>query len=269
MRIIRFADKNGEDYYGHNYRDGIATLLEGRLFDGFQDTGQDVRVEKLLAPLQPTAILCIGLNYHEHARETGAELPSHPVLFMKNPASVNHPGDPIILPRSCLDPLQADYEAELAVVIGKPAKDVTASEALDYVLGYTAANDVSARRWQKHGGAGQWVRGKSFDTFCPLGPELITSDEIPDPQTLQLRCTLNNQVMQDGNTSDMIFSVARIIEFLSESTTLLPGTVILTGTPSGVGFVREPPVYLKPGDVVEISVEHIGALTSPVISEKE
>jgi len=243
MRIIRFSDENDEQRYGHNYQGDMATLLEGQLFnEPLEDTGREIRVKKLLAPIQPTAILCIGLNYREHARETGTDLPKYPVLFMKNPAAVNHPGDPIVLERSCLEPPEVDYEAELAVVIGKPAKDVPAAKAFDYVAGYTAANDVSARRWQKHAGAGQWVRGKSFDTFCPLGPELITPDEIPDPQEL--------------------------IEYLSGGMTLLPGTVILTGTPSGVGFTRKPPVFLKPGDVVEVAVGHIGRLINPVISGK-
>jgi 2-keto-4-pentenoate hydratase/2-oxohepta-3-ene-1,7-dioic acid hydratase in catechol pathway len=244
----------------------MATLLEGQLFseDGLKDTGRQVRVTKLLPLIQPAAILCIGLNYHEHAKETGAELPTYPVLFMKNPATVNAPGDPIVLPESCTDPLQVDYEAELAAVIGKSAKNVQADDALNYVLGYTAANDVSARRWQKHGGGGQWVRGKSFDTFCPLGPELVTADEIPDPQKLRLRSILNGEVMQDSNTADMIFSVAALIEKLSEDMTLLPGTVLLTGTPGGVGFTRKPPVFLKPGDTIEISLEGIGSLTNPV-----
>ena len=264
MRMIRFLDEHDKISYGHHYENNKAVLLEGHLFGELRDTGKAVQVKKLLAPLQPTAILCIGLNYHEHAKETGAELPNYPVLFMKNPAAVTHPGDPIVIPRSCLEPLQADYEVELAVIIGKPAKNVTASDALSYVFGYTVANDVSARRWQKHGGAGQWVRGKSFDTFCPLGPVLVTADEIPDPQTLQLRCVLNGEVMQDSNTADMIFSVARLIEYLSQDMTLLPGTVILTGTPGGVGFTRKPPVYLKPGDMTELSVSSIGTLSNPV-----
>ena len=266
MHIIRFFDENNQLQYGHEYHDNIATLLEGRLLDGLQDTGRKVRVKKLLAPLQPAAILCIGFNYRQHADETGLKLPEYPTLFMKNPAALNHPGDPVVLPPSCLDPPQVDYEAELAVVIGKSAKDVPAHEALDYVAGYTIANDVSARRWQKHAGSGQWIRGKSFDTFCPLGPELVTLDEIPYPQNLQIKCILNGKVMQDANTSGMIFSVARIIEYLSESMTLLPGTVILTGTPSGVGYARKPAVYLKPGDVVEIIIDRIGTLTSPVVS---
>ena len=264
MRMIRFTDERDQECYGYDYHDRSAVLLTGQLFGKMEDTGRRVQVKKLLAPLQPAAILCIGLNYRQHANETGAKIPESPILFMKNPAALANPDDPIVLPNSCMNPLQADYEAELAVVIGKSAKNVSADDALNYVFGYTAANDVSARRWQKHGGAGQWVRGKSFDTFCPLGPELVTADEIPDPQTLQLRCILNNEVMQDGNTSDMIFSVAELIRHLSQDMTLIPGTVILTGTPSGVGFVRNPPVYLKPGDIVQIWVEHIGSLINPV-----
>ena len=265
MRIIRFIDENDRTCFGHNYKDDTATLLEGRMFDEFRDTEQRVRVTKLLAPLMPAAILCIGLNYRQHANETGMKLPEYPPLFMKNPASVTNPGDPIIIPPSCVDPPQVDYEAELAVVIGKKAKDVPRAEALDYVMGYTASNDVSARRWQKHAGAGQWIRGKSFDTFCPLGPELITTDEIPSPQDLDLKCILNGKVMQDANTSDMIFGVAELIEYLSSSTTLLPGTVILTGTPGGVGYIQKPPVYLKPGDLIAVQIEHIGLLKNPVI----
>ena len=268
MRIVRFLDEKGRECYGHNFRDGHAMLLEGHLLQGLQETGTRVSVKKLLAPLQPVAILCIGLNYRKHAIETGIKIPEYPVLFMKNPAAVANPGDPIVLPKVCVNPPQVDYEAELAAVIGKPARNVSAARALDYVLGYTAGNDVSARWWQQHAGASQWIRGKSFDTFCPLGPELVTADEIPDPQNLQLRCILNNEVMQDGNTSDMIFSVAQLIAFLSEGTTLLPGTVILTGTPSGVGFVRQPPVFLKPGDVVTIEIERIGTLTNPLVEEE-
>jgi len=158
-----------------------------------------------------------------------------------------------------------DYEAELAVVIGRTARNVPQQEALDYVLGYTCANDVSARRWQKRGGGGQWVKGKSFDSFCPLGPVIVTSDEIGDPQALGLRSILNGSVMQDGNTSDMIFPVARLIHLLSQDTTLLPGTVILTGTPSGVGFTRTPPVFLAPGDEIVVEIENIGRLLNPVV----
>ena len=267
MRIIRFIDAQGRTQYGHCHSDGTAVRLEGELAAGFRDTGQRVRVAKLLAPVEPAAILCIGLNYRAHAAETGAKIPDYPVLFMKNPAALAHPGDPIVIPLCCQEPLQVDYEVELAVVIGRTARDVRASDALKHVLGYTIANDVSARHWQKQGGGGQWVRGKSFDTFCPLGPELVTADEIPDPQALRLQCRLNGRVMQDSTTADMIFPVARLIEFLSSGTTLLPGTVILTGTPSGVGMSRQPPVYLKAGDVLELTIDRLGTLVNRVEAE--
>lgn len=264
MRIVRFLDENKHIRLGHDFHDNEATLLSGELFGPLQNNGERTKVSMLLAPVQPAAILCIGLNYAHHARETGAREPEYPILFMKNPAAVNHPGDPILLPPSCLAPLQVDFEVELAVVIGRRAKNVSEERALDYVFGYTIGNDISARHWQKHAGGGQWVRAKSFDTFCPLGPELVTADQVPDPQKLRLQCFLNGQLMQDSNTADMIFSVARLIEYLSTDMTLLPGTVILTGTPSGVGFARKPPIYLKPGDHLELTIEGLGTLVSPV-----
>ena len=162
---------------------------------------------------------------------------------------------------------RVDYECELAVVIGRNCKNISASKAFDYVAGYTCANDVSARDWQKHAGGGQWCRGKTFDTFCPLGPYLITPDEIPDPQNLKIRTLLNGEAVQDWSTNDMIFPVAQIIEFLSGSTTLPPGTVILTGTPHGVGMASTPPRWLRPGDQVTIEIEKIGLLTNPVAEE--
>jgi 2-keto-4-pentenoate hydratase/2-oxohepta-3-ene-1,7-dioic acid hydratase in catechol pathway len=160
-----------------------------------------------------------------------------------------------------------DYECELAVVIGKVCKNASRQNALDYVLGYTCANDVSARDWQKQFGGGQWCRGKGFDTFCPLGPCLVTPDEIPNPNTLKIRTVVNGEVLQDWTTEDMIFDVPRLIEFLSGSTTLLPGTVILTGTPHGVGMARKPPRWLKAGDQVSVEIEKIGTLTNPVMDE--
>ncbi|MGM0642282.1 MAG: fumarylacetoacetate hydrolase family protein [Thermodesulfobacteriota bacterium] len=227
---------------------------------------RNIENESLFEPgvFIPPAVFCIGLNYREHAQETGASLPEFPVIFMKNPAAVTGHEQAVRLPASCVDPLQADYEAELAVIIGKSARNVKRDDALDYVKGYTCANDISARRWQKHAGGGQWVRGKSFDTFCPMGPCLKTRSEIPDPSGLDIECRVNGEVMQQSTTSDMIFSVERIIEFLSEDTTLLPGTVILTGTPSGVGFARKPPVFLKPGDRIETGIEGIGTLENRV-----
>jgi 2-keto-4-pentenoate hydratase/2-oxohepta-3-ene-1,7-dioic acid hydratase in catechol pathway len=264
MRISRFMDREGGIHYGIVYSDGTAELLAGELYSGLCTTGQKIDVAKLLAPLEPVNIFCIGLNYHAHAEETGQQTGEHPILFMKSTSTLNHPGAPIVIPDCCERGPEVDYEAELAVVIGREGKNIPEDAALEYVLGYTCANDISARRWQKHSGGGQWVRGKSFDTFCPLGPELITTEEIPDPQNLRIRCLLNGAVMQDGNTSDMIFSVARLIADISRDTTLLPGTVILTGTPAGVGVARKPPLFLASGDVVTIEIENIGDLVNPV-----
>ena len=265
MKIIRFQDNAGDVHYGERVDEGSARLIEGTIFETFRVTDRVVRIGKLLAPVEPRTILCIGLNYRRHAEETGAQLPEHPVLFIKAANALAHPGDPIVIPK--VAPGQVDYECELAVVIGKPAKNVERRHALDYVLGYTCANDVSARRWQKEGGGKQWCRGKSFDTFCPLGPCLVTADEIPDPNTLAIQTTLNDQIMQESTTADMIFDVPSLISFLSEGTTLLPGTVILTGTPEGVGFARNPPVFLKKGDRVAIEIERIGTLANSVSEE--
>lgn len=210
---------------------------------------------------QPPAIFCIGLNYRQHAEETKAKLPEFPVVFMKSPGAVIGPGEPIVLPRH-LRSDQVDYEGELAVIIGKRCKNVSRKDALQYVAGYACANDVSARDWQKTWGGSQWCKGKGFDTFCPLGPPASV-----DPGNLRIRTVVNGELMQDSNTSDMIFGVPALIEFLSGSTTLLPGTVILTGTPHGVGMARTPPRWLKPGDTVSIEIEKIGVLTNPVVEE--
>ena len=266
MKIIRFLDEQGASQYGAQHDDGSLTRIEGCIFGDHSDTGEAVTVKKLLAPLKPVAVLCIGLNYRKHAEEGGADIPEHPVLFMKMPSTVQNPGDPILLPTK-LKSDSVDYECELAVVIGRDCKNVSKADALDYVLGYTCANDGSARDWQKGGGGGQWCRGKTFDTFCPLGPALVTSDEIPNPNALAIKTILNGEVMQDWNTDDMIFDVPTLIEFLSGSTRLAAGTVILTGTPHGVGFARTPPVLLKDGDEVTIEIEGIGQLTNPVKDE--
>ena len=178
------------------------------------------------------------------------------------------PGSPIVIPGSRqLASAEVDYECELAVVIGRACKNVSRERALDYVLGYTCANDVSARDWQIRNGGGQWCRGKTFDTFAPLGPCLVTRDEIANPNALKIATILNGERVQDWTTADMIFDVPRLIEFLSASTTLVPGTVILTGTPHGVGMAAKPPHWLKPGDVVTIEIEGIGQLTNPVVAE--
>jgi len=266
MKIIRYLDSRGNIHHAARQANGVALKLAGDIFLTPKVTDERAEVAKLLAPVEPRAIICIGLNYRQHAAETGAKIPQHPVVFFKNPASLQHPGDPIVLPTR-LRSDEVDYECELAVVIGRTCKNVSRTTALDYVLGYTAANDVSARDWQKAKGGSQWCRGKMFDTFCPLGPCLVTPDEITNPNSLAIRTVINGEVLQDWNTNDMIFDVPTLIEFLSGSTTLLPGTVILTGTPHGVGMARTPPRWLRTGDQVTVEVEKIGALTNPVLEE--
>ena len=267
MKICRIQLSSGETCFASQRADGSLERLTGDMFSGLQPTGQVVLASRLLAPLDPAAVLCIGLNYRKHAEEGKQAIPAHPVLFMKIPTTVQNPGDPIVLPRK-LRSDKVDYECELAVVIGKRCYNVSKADALNYVLGYTCANDVSARDWQMNGGGGQWCRGKTFATFCPLGPCLVTADEIPNPNALKIKTVLNGNVMQDWNTDDMIFDVPTLIEYLSASTVLAPGTVILTGTPHGVGSARTPPVFLQPGDTVTIDIEKIGELTNPVVEEK-
>ena len=212
----------------------------GDLHTGLSETGEVADVKKLLAPIQPSQILCIGLNYRHHAAESGMAAPERPVLFTKGINTLQNPGDPIEIPVHAASH-EVDYECELAVVIGKSCKIATVENALEHVLGYTCANDVSARDWQLKWGGGQWCRGKTFDTFSPLGPCLVSADEITDPQTLGIRTILNGETVQNWNTDDMIFSVAQISAFLSGSNTLPVGTVILTGTPHGVGMASKPP----------------------------
>jgi 2-keto-4-pentenoate hydratase/2-oxohepta-3-ene-1,7-dioic acid hydratase in catechol pathway len=267
MKIYRCLDQNDRTVFATTTSDGKYVELAGQSLDSLKPTDKAVTVKKLLAPIQPTAILCIGLNYRKHAEETNAPFPKWPVLFMKSPGAVQNPDDPIELPRR-LASGQVDYEAELAVIIGKRCKNVSAANALDYVLGYANANDVSARDWQKDFGGSQWCRGKTFDTFCPLGPYIATKEDIPNPNALAIRGRLNGNTVQDANTDDMIFSVPQIIEFLTGSMTLLPGTVILTGTPSGVGMARTPKVFLQPGDNFEVEIEGLGTLRNLVLAEE-
>ena len=268
MKIVRYQTTTGQITYGRLHADGRTTKLDGEIFGTLTDTGESADVAKLLAPIEPRDIICIGLNYRKHAAEGNQPIPEWPVVFMKNSGTLQHPGDPIVLPRR-LKSDAVDYECELAVIIGKECHNVSKADALKYVLGYTCANDVSARDWQLKFGGSQWCRGKTFATFCPLGPCLITGDEITYPNALGIRTILNGQTMQDWNTSDMIFDVPTLIEFLSGSTRLAAGTVILTGTPHGVGGARKPPVFLQPGDTVTIEIDGIGALTNPVVAEGE
>jgi 2-keto-4-pentenoate hydratase/2-oxohepta-3-ene-1,7-dioic acid hydratase in catechol pathway len=217
----------------------------------------------LLPPVpRPGKIVAIGLNYKDHSIESGASAPpKSPIIFAKFPTSIAGPEDPIVIP---VGNPNVDYEAELAVVIGRRGKAIPAAHAFDYVAGYMPLNDVSARVWQF--GDKQWVRGKSCDTFCPIGPHLTTHDEVPDPHALAIRARVNGVTLQDSNTSKMIFRVPELIEFISASITLEPGDIIATGTPEGVGAFRKPPVFLKPGDVVEVEIERLGVLRNPVVA---
>jgi 2-keto-4-pentenoate hydratase/2-oxohepta-3-ene-1,7-dioic acid hydratase in catechol pathway len=246
-----------------------ALLTPGGL-DRVRDFGRDQasklnefakpEAEVRLGPLfTPRNMICIGLNYKDHAAEGGVPLPEKPVVFAKLNGCMVGPNAPIMLPP---DTQQVDYEAELAVVIGRRCKGASKADALNYVAGYTCLNDVSARDFQF--GDNQWVRAKSQDTFGPMGPYLVTADEIPDPQTLPIRCLVNGQVLQDSNTDKMIFGVRDLISFISRGITLEPGDVISTGTPHGVGFARKPPIFLKAGDEVVVEIDGVGRLSNPV-----
>jgi len=268
MKIARFISDSHRILYGqyNTAQPDVANIIDGDIFRDFQVTSETVEIRRFLPPVTPSNILALGLNYRRHAEETRMDTPKYPILFMKATSSVIGHQEPILLPMAA--PESVDYEAELAVVIGKTAKNLQPAEAMDCVLGYTCANDVSARDWQLRRQQGQWVRAKSFDTFCPMGPWLVTKDEIPDPNRLRIRALLNEgDVLQDASTSKMIFNVAAIISFLSQSMTLLPGTVILTGTPEGVGFTRKPPLFLRAGNRITVEIEGIGRLSNPVVPE--
>ncbi len=210
-------------------------------------------------------VVCIGLNYRLHAQEASLKIPAEPIIFMKAPTSVTGPDDSLIIPK---DSVKTDWETELAVVIGKTARYIDEQDALNYVAGYCIANDVSEREFQTEG-TGQWVKGKSADSFCPLGPYLVTPDEVPDPQNLRLWLEVNHHRYQDGNTDDMIFGVAHLISYVSRFMTLLPGDLLLTGTPSGVGFAMNPPIFLKPGDQVKLGIDGLGVQTQHVVAYDE
>jgi 2,4-didehydro-3-deoxy-L-rhamnonate hydrolase len=212
---------------------------------------------------RPGKIVCVGLNYRTHAVETGAAIPDAPLLFAKFPSSLIGPGAAIRIPDGCD---QVDFEAELGVVIGTRAVAVSRADALDFVRGYVAINDVTDRAAQF--GDGQWVRGKSYDTFAPVGPALVPADEIPDPQALAIRCRVNGDLVQDATTADMIFDVATLVSYISDRITLDPGDLIATGTPSGVGYTRSPQLFLHPGDEVSVEIEGVGVLSNPVVVKR-
>jgi 2-keto-4-pentenoate hydratase/2-oxohepta-3-ene-1,7-dioic acid hydratase in catechol pathway len=263
MKIIRYQDASGQVHLAAEQSGGSYRRLEGELFGKYKVTREKAKIQKILAPVTPVMIWCIGQNYRQHAKEVGMGVPEYPVVFAKGANAVQHPGEPIVLPAGAKS-TEVDYEAELVVVIGKKCKDVPKEKALDYVAGYTCGNDVSARDWQLKKGGSQWCRGKSFDTFAPLGPCLVTTDSILDPGELRIQTILNGRTVQDANTNDLICDVPTLIEFLSQSTTLLPGTAIFTGTPQGVGMAQRPPLWLKQGDEVSIAIDKIGTLTNPV-----
>lgn len=245
----------GEPFFRGGWLEKVATIA---------DAGQKMDV-RIAPPIHaPSKIICLGKNYVEHAKEGGFDQPQRPLLFCKTANTLNGPFDPIILPRSSG---QVDWEVELAIVMGKEGKRIPKEKAYDFVGGYTVMNDVSGREAQFSDS--QWFRGKSFDTFAPMGPAIVTPDEIDDVHNLQLTATVDGAVMQDGNTRDMIFDIPTIIADVSEDITLLPGDIISTGTPSGVGIFRDPPIVLKPGNVVECSIEKIGTLRNEVVKESE
>ncbi len=218
---------------------------------------------KLRAPVgDPRKVICIGLNYKDHARESGAPIPPEPVLFSKFPTAVIAHGEPIVLPPVSQE---VDYECELVIVIGRGGKNIAKENAAGHIAGYTCGHDVSARDWQLKKPGGQWMAGKTFDTFAPTGPVIVTSDEIGDPLNLPIRLYLNGQMMQDSNTRELIFDPNYLVAYISQVITLEPGDLIFTGTPPGVGFARKPPVFLKHGDVCEVEIGGIGVLRNPVV----
>ncbi len=266
MRIVSYRRDDGQVRFG--IVDGSSVVDAGTELDAIDAGGArgptvgSVDEVTVLAPIpRPGKVICVGRNYAEHAAETGSDVPDRPQLFAKFPNTIVGPQDDVIHP-----PITEalDYEAELVAVIGSRATRVSEARALDVVLGYTCGNDISARDLQF--GDTQWLRGKSLDTFAPMGPWIVTADEIPDPQSLAIRCTVNGETRQDDTTANMVFSVARIIAFVTEAITLEPGDVIYTGTPPGVGFGMDPKQFLKVGDHVRVEIDAIGALEHRIVA---
>jgi len=265
MKFIRYIARDGGQRTGTVEPDGTIRLIDGSILDSYEFTGQSESVdvvEQYLVPVDIPNIIALGLNYIDHANESKMEVPERPLVFVKTTNSLTAHQTPIVLPEEA--PSEVDFEAELGVIIGKTAKRIVPEEVSDYIFGYTCVNDVSARDCQLRIDK-QWARGKSFDTFCPTGPTIETD---LDTAGLRVRLWVNGECMQDGSTRDMIFSVADTISFLSRSMTLLPGTLVMTGTPPGVGFARKPPVYLKPGDNVVVDIEGLDKLENNVVPER-
>ena len=267
---VRFKGPDGKIRYGQPEQ-GACPKTEVRVIEGdiFGDCKLSDRMDvalQILPPIDPVAVYAIGLNYKKHAAEAKLPIPAFPAVFMKATSSITGPFDDIVVPKCASQKPEVDYEGELVIVIGKDCKDVSKEDALDYVHGYCIGNDVSARRWQGNKkSSGQWTRAKSFDTFSPIGPQIVLQSQLNSVvDKLQLSTRLNDKIMQNSNTSDMIWNVADIVSFLSEGTTLKKGTIIFTGTPEGVGFVRKPYVYLKEGDIVRVAIEGLGFIENKV-----
>ena len=258
--VSAFIKDYDESFFTHH---GLEKLAEVVAKEKITAIDSEERIGAAVA--RPSKILCIGLNYAKHAKETGAAIPTEPILFMKSTTSLSGPFDAIIIPKNSE---KTDWEVELAVVIGKKASYVTEEEAMDYVAGYVLHNDVSEREFQLERG-GTWDKGKGCDTFAPLGPWMVTPDEIPNPHQLRLWLSLNGKMMQDGNTDDLIFNIPQLISYCSQFMTLLPGDVISTGTPAGVGLGFSPNIYLKPGDVVELGIDGLGTSKQAVVAYKK
>lgn len=267
MKIFRCLTEDGQIHYGlhSSENSGTMQILEGDIFTSFKPIDKYLKILTYLPPLVPPNIFALGFSYRRHAEEIGTDVSPYPVVFIKANTSLTGHDTNILLPTA--GPDQVDYEGELAVIIGKSGKNIKTADAMNHVLGYTCANDVSARDWQFEKQKGQWTRGKGFDTFCPLGPCLVTRDEIPDPNRLSIKTMINERVVQNASTAAMIYDIETIVSDLSQSLTLMPGTVILTGTPEGVGFTRQPPLFLREGDRVSVTIEGIGTLTNAVQRE--
>ncbi|KXJ95769.1 fumarylacetoacetate hydrolase family protein [Microdochium bolleyi] len=282
-RLVRFLATDGNVYYGDAILpDGSETndishtqrahIITGSIFGKHEVTDQVAEVRLLLSPLareDVQTVRCLGLNYARHAKESNMAIPKYPVLFYKPVTSLSGPTDPIPVHALAQEGEGLDFECELVVVIGKTCRDVSEADALDHVLGYAVGNDVSHRDWQIAKGGGQWSLGKGFDGWAPFGPGIVSSSLIKDPQKLRISTQLNGKTVQDSNTSDMIFNIRQTIAFLSKGTTLIPGDLIFTGTPSGVGMGRNPKLWLKDRDVVEVSLEGVGTIKNTVEFAKD
>ncbi|KAJ2971931.1 hypothetical protein NQ176_g7446 [Zarea fungicola] len=278
-RLVRFLSRDGRTYYGDAIlREGdsdiskaqTARIIKGDIFGKHEVTSQVSEIHRLLPPLAPAhsgTVRCLGLNYADHAKENNLPEPKYPVLFFKPPTSLSGPTDPIPIPHMAQEMDGLDYECELVIVVGKQCKDVSVSDALDYVLGYAVGNDLSHRDWQlKHN---QWGHGKGFDGWAPYGPGIVSSELIKDPQSLAIWTKVNGEILQNGNTANQIFGVKETISLLSRGVTLMPGDLIFTGTPAGVGMGRSPQLWLKDGDVVEVGLDHVGTCINRVEFARE